>query len=190
MATGGVPRSFQSTATRATRANASWCCTAPDADPGTQVAVRRLADALGASGTSVTFLGILFGTGTYIIDVANDIFSSSGISAASENDTGATGLYPQVLTLITVATLGLLAIRTVGRALMDQIHLVNDAYNRSSAAKTFLAMIDESDQPIKDNERILMLQALFQFKDTRTPEDGFASSIADLISKRILKGKS
>jgi hypothetical protein len=139
---------------------------------------------------SVTFLGVLFGTGTYIIDVANDIFSSSGTSAASENDTGATGLYPQVLTLITVATLGLLAIRTAGRALMDQIHLVNDAYNRSSAAKTFLAMIDESDQPIKDNERILMLQALFQFNDARTPDDRVVPSIADSISKRLLKGKS
>lgn len=99
-------------------------------------------------------------------------------------ETSTTEIYPGIITLLTIATLGVYAVRMLGRVLIGQIHLASDAQSRVSVARTYLAMTQDDGIDIEDMDRKVMLESLFRPVDSGLGND---DSVVSTTLERIAR---
>lgn len=101
-----------------------------------------------------------------------------------------TGEYTYLaITLVALSFLAMAwAFRMMGRFVMDNLALASDARQREVALNTFLALVGTPAAQIKDNERILMLSAVFRSTPGSGTEDPAPGSLLEIL-KEALKPK-
>lgn len=88
----------------------------------------------------------------------------------------------EVVVLLTLATLGVWAVRIFVRLFFSQVHLNTDARERAVMIETFLALLTSEDA--EKDERLLVLQTIFRPTSTGIVKDDAAPpSVASEISR-------
>lgn len=88
----------------------------------------------------------------------------------------------EVVVLLTLATLGVWAVRIFVRLFFSQVHLNTDARERAVMIETFLALLTSEDA--EKDERLLVLQTIFRPSSTGIVKDEAAPpSVASEISR-------
>lgn len=90
--------------------------------------------------------------------------------------------YAQVIVLLTIATLGIWGLRLLVRLFFSQVHLQNDARERSVMLESFLAMLNEGH--IDPEEKDTILNTLFRPAQSDIVKDDSAPpNIAEYLSR-------
>ena len=132
---------------------------------------------LGALG-AVVVMGTAFGV-FFLREVAEVLRPDGSAGVAG---TGANA--GQVVTLLTIATLGLWALRLVVRAMLSQQHLATDAAERAVLIKTYLSMREHTE--FDEKERHLVFQTVFRpSADGIVKEDSAPPSIPEVLTRAL-----
>jgi len=89
--------------------------------------------------------------------------------------------------IIVFAFAAIWVLRILGRQLSRHIQLRDDARERQTMVLTFLALMNEKDagRLVTDNDRILILHALFRPSSTHAPDDAPPAHWFDLLTSKI-----
>jgi len=120
-----------------------------------------------------------------VIVLATFIYNDHGIASLAKDP----GQKPIALLLAPIAIFAFAAIwvlRILGRQLSRHLQQREDARERQTMVKTFLALMNEknSGKIITDNDRILILHALFRPSGAHTPDDA-PPHWFDLLTSKI-----
>lgn len=92
----------------------------------------------------------------------------------------------EIGTVILIATFGIWLVRVCVQLLYSHAHLAADAEERSTMIQTYLAMLRETQLPLKEEHRLLILQSLFRPGTTGVvKDDGSPSTWLDFIASKV-----
>jgi hypothetical protein len=119
-------------------------------------------------------------------------FGVDVLSKASEQAAQGTAYVPRLLEVLIPAFLGVWILRILGRMLATHLQLWEDARERLTMVKTFLALMRDSQRGalVKDEDRILILSALFRHSSPSSVDDAPPASWFDVLMTRIKADKS
>jgi len=112
------------------------------------------------------------------------------LSAASEMSAGGGAYVPRLLEIAIPAFLAIWVLRIVGRLLSTHLELMEDAGERATMVKTFLALMHDQASGkamVQDQDRILILSALFRPSVSKGVDDAPPASWFDVLMTRIKK---
>jgi len=135
--------------------------------------------------------GMAFGA---MIAVGLWTFAAYGVeilSKASDDAAKSASIVPRLVEIGVPAFLGIWLLRIVGRMLSTHLQLLEEAGERATMVKTFLALMKDEERGslVRDEDRILILSALFRHSSTSGTDDAPPASWFDLLMTRLKKEK-
>ena len=104
----------------------------------------------------------------------------SHISAASSNGFSLTGLAVITVPALFYAWL----LKNISRVFIQNLNLADDASHRRSLALTYMGLLQDEKHPALEQERAIILNALFRPIPPQTNDEGPPAGLIDLISKK------
>jgi hypothetical protein len=119
-------------------------------------------------------------------------FGVSVLSAASTQAATGTAYVPRLLEVLIPAFLGIWILRILGRMLATHLQLWEEARERLTMLRTFLALMRDEKRGalVKDEDRILILSALFRHSGPSTVDDAPPATWFDILMTRIKSDKA
>lgn len=112
------------------------------------------------------------------------------LDAAAQAAAQSNSIVPRLTEIAVPAFLGVWVLRIIGRMLATHMQLLEEAGERTTMVKTFLALMKDEERGslVKDEDRILILSALFRHSSPSGTDDAPPASWFDLLMTR-LKGE-
>ena len=129
------------------------------------------------------FASLAIGGFIAFIRYGADILSNAADQAADNN-----AYIPRLLEVAVPIFMAIWVLRIVGRMLSTHLNLWEEAGERATMVKTFLAFMREDRQGgplVQDQDRILILNALFRHSTTSGADDSPPASWFDLLMTRL-----
>jgi len=126
-------------------------------------------------GAVAAIIGLVFAGG--LVYYANTVLQGTADSPPKWWEVG---------TMVILATFGIWAIRVFVQLMYSNTHLASDASERVTMILTYLAMMRESVLPTHEQNKLLILQALFRPGSTGViKDDGSPSTWLDFIAQKV-----
>ena len=88
--------------------------------------------------------------------------------------------------MLLISTLGVWLTRLSTKIFISSLHLGADAYERVTMIRTYIALLVE-DKELEDDDRKLILQALFRPSSTGIFKDDGPTSIPETLAKAVTR---
>lgn len=123
-----------------------------------------------------------------IVTIGLILFGALGIPYLSKVSASGTSVIVAILPVLVPAFAAVWLLRIVGRLLSESLQLIQDARERETMVKTFLALMNDEVRGkalVTDNDRLLILHALFRPSAVSGTDDAPPVNWFDILSQKM-----